>query len=221
MTAYTAAYSAYIMSDSSTDPDYETKKTAYTTTKAALDKIQTELSKIEDKSPEGLRDSAKQAVDAASAKLTAAKTAVENAEKTLTTAQNSATSTAVGNASADDTLASLTNYKIQTDGTIVGNSEDGVTIVIGKIALAGVQNTGGLEKDSGYYYTLGANTGNVSVYEGGGTEGRILGNYLEQAKVDLATEMTEMITTQRGFQANSKIITVTDQMLDELVNMKR
>ena len=219
VTAYTTAYSAYIMSDASTDPNYETKKTAYTTAKAALDKIQTELSKIEDKSPEGLRDSAKQVVDAATAKLAAAKTAVENAEKTLTTAQNSAI--AVGNAGADDTLATLTNYKIQTDGTVVGTSEEGVTIVVGKIALAGVQNTGGLEKDSGYYYTLGANTGNVSVYEGGGTDGRILGNYLEQAKVDLATEMTEMITTQRGFQANSKIITVTDQMLDELVNMKR
>lgn len=221
VTAYTTAYSAYIMSDASTDPNYETKKTAYTTAKAALDKIQTELSKIEDKSPEGLRDSAKQVVDAATAKLAAAKTAVENAEKTLTTAQNSATSIAVGNAGADDTLATLTNYKIQTDGTVVGTSEEGVTIVVGKIALAGVQNTGGLEKDSGYYYTLGSNTGNVSVYEGGGTDGRILGNYLEQAKVDLATEMTEMITTQRGFQANSKIITVTDQMLDELVNMKR
>lgn len=221
VTAYTTAYTAYIMSDPSTDPDYDTKKTAYTTTKSALDKIQEELSKIEDKSPEGLRDSAKQAVNAAEAKVTAAKTTVENAEKTLATAQNSATSTAVGNASADDTLASLTNYKIQTDGTVVGTSDEGTTITIGKIALAGVQNTGGLEKDSGYYYTLGANTGNVSVYEGGGTEGRILGNYLEQAKVDLATEMTEMITTQRGFQANSKIITVTDQMLDELVNMKR
>ncbi|GLC80451.1 flagellar hook-basal body complex protein [Lacrimispora brassicae] len=222
VTAYTTAYSAYIMSDASTDPSYETKKTAYTTAKAELDKIQAELSKIEDKSPEGLRDSAKQAVDAAAAKVTAAKTAVENAEKTLETAQNSATSTAVGNASADDTLASLTNYKIQTDGTIVGTATDGgFTIVVGKIALAGVQNTGGLEKDSGYYYNMGANTGNISVYEGGGTEGRILGNYLEQAKVDLATEMTEMITTQRGFQANSKIITVTDQMLDELVNMKR
>ncbi len=221
VTAYTKAYSAYIMSDPSTDPDYETKKTAYTTTKAALDKIQSELSKIEDKSPEGLRDAAKQVVDSALAKVAAAKTTVENAEKTLKTAQNAATTTAIDNASADDTKASLSNFKIRTNGTVVGISEDGVTIVIGKIGLAGVQNTGGLEKDSGYYYTLGANTGNVSVYEGGGTEGRILGNYLEQAKVDLATEMTEMITTQRGFQANSKIITVTDQMLDELVNMKR
>jgi len=128
----------------------------------------------------------------------------------------------VGNASADDTIATLTNYKIQKDGTVVGTTEDGgFNVAIGKIALAGVQNTGGLEKDSGYYYTMGANSGNISVYEGGGTEGRILGNYLEQAKVDLAMEMTEMITTQRGFQANSKIITVTDQMLDELVNMKR
>ena len=104
---------------------------------------------------------------------------------------------------------------------MVGTSEGGDTIIIGKIALAGVQNTSGLEKTSGYYYSIGANAGNVSAYEGGGTQGKILGNYLEMAKVDLATEMTDMITTQRGFQANSKIITVTDQMLEELVNMKR
>ncbi|EXG83382.1 flagellar hook-basal body protein [Clostridium sp. ASBs410] len=222
VTDYTNKYTDYILSDSSTDPDYETKKADYTAAKKKLDELQTEISKIEDKSPEGLRDSAKLAVDSASAKLDAAKITVQNAEKTLETAQGSATTTEVGNASADDTIASLTNYKIQTDGTVVGTTEDGgITVAIGKIALAGVQNTGGLEKDSGYYYTMGANSGNISVYEGGGTEGRILGNYLEQAKVDLAMEMTEMITTQRGFQANSKIITVTDQMLDELVNMKR
>lgn len=121
-----------------------------------------------------------------------------------------------------DEVASLNTYKIQTDGTVTGTSSvSGKTVTIGKIALAGVQNTGGLEKDSGYYYTIGANAGNVSAYEGGGTQGRIIGNFLEQAKVDLATEMTEMITAQRGFQANSKIITVTDQMLEELVNLKR
>jgi len=221
MDDYATAYKDYALSDPSIDPDYETKKADYVSRKAALEAIQEELTKIEDKSPEGLRDSAKQAVDAAAAKVTAAQTAVENAEKSLTTAQNSATSTAVGNAGASDANAQLTSYKIQKDGTITGITSDSITVVIGKVALAGVQNTGGLEKDSGYYYTIGANAGNVSVFEGGGTEGSIMGNYLEQAKVDLATEMTEMITTQRGFQANSKIITVTDQMLEELVNMKR
>ena len=220
--AYTKAYTDYLKADPDADPVvYKDLEDKYKAAKTALDKLQTDLTKVEDKSPEGLLNTAKQAAAAAEAKVKAAEVTVSNAEKTLATAQQSATSTEIKNASADDTLASLTNYKIQTDGTIVGTSDAGVTITIGKIALAGVQNNGGLEKDSGYYYNIGANAGNVSVYEGGGTEGRILGNYLEQAKVDLATEMTEMITTQRGFQANSKIITVTDQMLDELVNMKR
>ena len=55
----------------------------------------------------------------------------------------------------------------------------------------------------------------------GGPSGKILGGYLEMANVDLANEFSNMITCQRGFQANSKIITVTDEMLSELVNMKR
>ena len=55
----------------------------------------------------------------------------------------------------------------------------------------------------------------------GGPAGSIIGGALEMANVDLANEFSQMITTQRGYQANSKIITVTDQMLEELVNMKR
>ncbi|MEY8356434.1 flagellar hook-basal body complex protein [Lachnospiraceae bacterium 54-53] len=221
MTQYETDFNAYAASDPSTDLDYETKKTAYETAKKALETIQTALTKIEDKSPEGLRDSANQAVEKAKAMVTAAETTVSNAEKNLAAAQKSATDTSTNNAGADDTVAELTNYKVQEDGTLVGTTSGGSTIFIGKIALAGVQNTSGLEKDTGYYYSIGVNAGNVGVYEAGGTQGRILGNYLEMAKVDLATEMTDMITTQRGFQANSKIITVTDQMLEELVNMKR
>ena len=57
--------------------------------------------------------------------------------------------------------------------------------------------------------------------EADATTGNILSGYLEMSNTDLSTEMANMITTQRGFQANTKIITVTDQMLEELVNMKR
>lgn len=214
---YETALTAFASADSS-DSDYDTKKEALATARTALEEIETALTKIEDNSPEGLLSSAKQTVDAAEAKVIAAETAVTNAEKALAAAQSAATSTSVGNSNADDTLASFSSYSIETDGTVIGITSDNVKVIIGKIALANVQNTGGLEKTSGYYYSIGSNAGNVSVHE---ADNEILGNYLELSTVDLATEMTEMITTQRGFQANSKIITVTDTMLEELVNMKR
>ena len=116
----------------------------------------------------------------------------------------------------------IQSYKINEDGTIVGVDKDNRTITIGKIALVIVENPNGLEKNDGYYYTVGANAGDVSATEAnGGPAGTIMGGYLEMANVDLANEFSNMITCQRGFQANSKIITVTDEMLQELVNMKR
>ncbi len=116
----------------------------------------------------------------------------------------------------------IQSYKINEDGTIVGVDVQNRSIAIGQIALVTVENPNGLEKDSGYYYTIGANAGTVSHQAAnGGPAGSILGGYLEMANVDLANEFSNMITTQRGFQANSKIITVTDEMLQELVNMKR
>ncbi len=187
----------------------------------ALDDLQTALSKIEPDSLEGKRDSTNQAVKKAEALVKAAENTVKEAEDKLVTAQKNSTSTEVGNAGVNEGLAKLTNYTVLQDGTLTGSTENGTTVIVGKIALAGVQNVNGLEKTTGYYYVPGGNAGNISIYEAGGTQGRIMSNYLEMAKVDLATEMTDMITTQRGFQANSKIITVTDQMLEELVNIKR
>lgn len=214
--------------------DYFTKLEAYLTgggdqqkidmeaAKTKLEELQATLLKVEDDSPKGKLDVAQQAMKAAEAKMQAQEITVSNALKSWQTAQDKATDTAVDNAGADDELAELENYKIQEDGTLIASTKDGnVTIAIGKIALAAVQNSSGLVKDSGYYYSPSANSGRVSTFEAGGSAGRILGNYREMSKVDLATELTEMITTQRGFQANSKIITVTDAMLEELVNMKR
>lgn len=116
----------------------------------------------------------------------------------------------------------IQSYKINGDGTIVGVDKDNRTITIGKLALVIVENPNGLEKTDGYYYTVGTNAGDVTATEAnGGPAGKIMGGYLEMANVDLANEFSNMITCQRGFQANSKIITVTDEMLQELVNMKR
>lgn len=116
----------------------------------------------------------------------------------------------------------IQSYKINEDGTIIGVDKQNRTIAIGQLALVTVENPNGLEKTNGYYYTPGANAGDVDAMKpNGGPAGKIMGGYLEMANVDLANEFSNLITTQRGFQANSKIITVTDEMLSELVNMKR
>ncbi len=204
-----------------TDANYENLKKTLDDAKDKLKEIQTALAKVDPDSIEGKRDAAVLAENAAVAKEKSAKEAQTAAEASYANAQKSNSKTQEKGAVDPDSLAKFDSYKILEDGSVQGTTLDSVSVIIGKIALGGVTNTGGLEKDSGYYYTVGASAGNVSVYEGGGTQGRIRGNALEMAKVDLATEMTDMITTQRGFQANSKIITVTDQMLEELVNMKR
>lgn len=218
---YHAALKAYLETSTSA-ATYDTVKGTMETAKKALEDLQAKLLVVEDDSPQGRMSAAEQDVTAAKAKMEAAQKTADNAETAWKNAQNGAITTAVDNAGADDELAELENYRIQEDGTLIASTKAGnVTINIGKIALAAVQNSSGLVKDSGYYYSPSANSGRVSTFEAGGSAGRILGNYREMSKVDLATELTEMITTQRGFQANSKIITVTDSMLEELVNMKR
>lgn len=116
----------------------------------------------------------------------------------------------------------IQSWRINEDGTIMGTDKQNRAIPIGQIALGIVDNPNGLEKDAGYYYTIGPNAGNSQALKpNGGPAGIIKSGWLEMANVDLANEFSNMITTQRGFQANSKIITVTDEMLQELVNMKR
>lgn len=115
----------------------------------------------------------------------------------------------------------LQSYRIMSDGTVVGYANSETKITLGKIALASAQNVNGLQSTSGYYYQIGDNTGSCTFNQSNAILGQILSGYLEMPNVDLAKEFSEMITTERGFQANTKIITVTDEMLQELVNMKR
>lgn len=116
----------------------------------------------------------------------------------------------------------MQSYTIAQDGTIVGIDESSKPWVIGKIAVAHVENPNGLEQDAGYLYRVGDNAGEVQDMEAGSEAvGKILSGYLEMANVDLAVEISEMIKAQRGYQANTKVITVTDEMLEQLVNMKR
>ncbi len=113
------------------------------------------------------------------------------------------------------------SMSIGTDGIITVVDEDSIPHVVGKIAVAMVENTEGLEQSGGYTYNIGDNAGVVTVLGANDATGEILSGYLEMSNVDLATEMSYMITTQRGYQANTRMITVSDEMLEELVNMKR
>lgn len=116
----------------------------------------------------------------------------------------------------------IQGWTMNEDGTIMGTDINNRSVPIAQLCLVSVENPNGLEKQSGYYYRPGANCGDVeAIKPNGGPVGKIKSGWLEMANVDLANEFSNMITTQRGFQANSKIITVTDEMLQELVNMKR
>ncbi len=116
----------------------------------------------------------------------------------------------------------LQSYSISDNGVITGIDTQNRPITLGQLAIVAVENPNGMEKTNGYYFQLGDNAGGVEVVKpGSGAAGFIRSKYLEMPNVDLANEFSNMITTQRGFQANSKIITVTDEMLQELVNMKR
>jgi flagellar hook protein FlgE len=116
----------------------------------------------------------------------------------------------------------LQDINVDVDGIITGSYSNGQLIPLYRVALAKFQNNLGLFKEGGNLYketrTSGAATTNRPGTNGLGS---LAPNSLEQSNVDIANEFVKMITTQRGFQANSKIITVTDQMLAELINLKR
>ncbi len=95
-------------------------------------------------------------------------------------------------------------------------------ITIVQIAIANVTNPNALEKTQGPYYKAKKNFGSIEAFKpGDGGTGSLMSNGLEMANVDLAREFSDMITTQRGFQANTRIITVSDQMLEEIMSIKR
>lgn len=120
-------------------------------------------------------------------------------------------------------IGKMTGVSIQNDGKIYGAYDNGQTKLLGQIAVANFANAAGLEKIGDNLYQATLNSGEfdgigVDVSSDGGS---IRSGVLEMSNVDLSTEFTELITTQRGFQANSRIITVSDTLLEELVNLKR
>lgn len=111
---------------------------------------------------------------------------------------------------------------IDENGVITGVDATGTRVPIATIALATFSNVNGLSKDGENQYVATNNSGAATyTTPGAGGSGELKPGTLEMSNVDLASEFTNMIVTQRGFQANSRIITTTDSMLEELVNLKR
>lgn len=120
-------------------------------------------------------------------------------------------------------LGDMIGVSVQNNGMIYASYDNGMTKLLGQIATAEFANASGLEKAGDNLYSATLNSG---TFDGIGVDVTANGGYmstgqLEMSNVDLSSEFTEMITTQRGFQAISRIITVSDTMLEELTNLKR
>ena len=116
----------------------------------------------------------------------------------------------------------LQAFSLGADGTITGSFSNGLKQAIGRIALASFTNPAGLEKAGGSLFRTTVNSGNAQVGAAGtGGRGGLAGGALEMSNVDLSSEFTNLIIAQRGFQANSRVITTSDEVLQELTNLKR
>ena len=133
----------------------------------------------------------------------------------------------------EDVLISK-NISINSAGEIMASVEyevpgstppkkDTATVSLGKVAIATFQNPNGLTKSGGNYYKTSKNdnAGDATASFAGGANPDLMTGYVEASNVDLAKEFSDMITTHRGFQSNTKMITVSDEMLSDLVAMKR
>ena len=151
-------------------------------------------------------------------------------DMTTTTMYNNSGSSTIAATSGDTKglgtgrkLGEMSGISIQQNGMIYASYDNGQTKLLGQIAVAEFANASGLEKEGDNLYSATLNSGEfdgigVDITSGGGYMNT---GVLEMSNVDLSAEFTEMITTQRGFQANSRIITVSDTLLEELVNLKR
>lgn len=125
--------------------------------------------------------------------------------------------TANGNAA-----GSIDSFNISSSGEVVAIFTNGKRATLAKISLAAFDNPPGLQKLGSNLFVDTPNSGTAKIGDPGtGSFGALVPGALEMSNVDLSQQFTEMITTQRGFQANSRIITTTDEMLQELVNLKR
>jgi len=130
-------------------------------------------------------------------------------------------STATSEAADGSRQGDLKDMMISTNGTIVGSYSNGKTRNLWQIAVADIPNASGLEQKGGNLYALSANSGGSEGAAWNTKIGYIQSGSLEMSNTDLPYEITQIITAQRGFQANTKIITISDEMIQTASNLKR
>ncbi len=119
-------------------------------------------------------------------------------------------------------MGSLQSISLSGDGTVMGVYSNNLREPIGKLALATFANPAGLSKAGNSSFRVGDNSGQPAIGEpAGGGRGTLIAGALEMSNVDLAEEFTGLIVAQRGFQANSRVISSSDEVLQDLVNLKR
>jgi flagellar hook protein FlgE len=117
---------------------------------------------------------------------------------------------------------SLTSFDVSPQGQLIGTYSNGVSRAIGQLALANFANPEGLERAGDSAFRATQNSGLVQIgTPGTGGRGQLVVGAVEMSNVDLAQEFTNLVLAQRGFQANSRVITSSDEMLQEIVNLKR
>ncbi len=116
----------------------------------------------------------------------------------------------------------MESFTIDNTGTVIGTYSNGKKEAVAKLAMAVFTNPGGWRKEGETNFSASMNSGNANVGEAGiGGRGKINAGLLEMSNVDLSEQFTDMIVTQRGFQANSRTITTSDQMIQEVLGLKR
>ena len=114
----------------------------------------------------------------------------------------------------------LENFSIDNNGVITGSFTNGVNVPLAQIALADFNNPAGLLRVGDNMYQQSGNSGGAVVgFAGAGSQSTLTSGALEMSNVDLATEFTNMIVAERGYQANAKTITTSDEMLQSLIQM--
>jgi flagellar hook protein FlgE len=116
----------------------------------------------------------------------------------------------------------MSNISVDSSGKIIGTFTNGTVMTLGEVLLANFNNPSGLVKTGDNLYDISGNSGGAAIVEAGvSTSSTIQSGSLEQSNVDLSEQFTQMIIAQRGFQANARVITTSDDFLNELVNLKR
>ena len=114
----------------------------------------------------------------------------------------------------------LSDLSIDQEGRVLGTFTNGTVLVMAQVMLADFNNPAGLLRSGENNYTMSGNSGMPAIIEAA-TTSKIVAGSLEQSNVDLAEEFTKMISAQRGFQANARVVTASDEFLQEVVNLKR